>query len=136
MIKVFSIVVLLVGSGIHSLPVGAQSAELLKALIQYQTLYTQRKYAEAVPFAAPDDEHGVAIQPETGLAVVHFGATTPDTGGLCDRNTAHVSEVVHGEQKWICQQFIYSHPLPDYSGIGPSDRPERDAAAPDMTDVL
>lgn len=92
--------------------------------------------AEAIPFAAPDDEHGVAIRPEIGLAVIHFGATTPETGGLCDRNTAHVSEVVHGEQKWICQQFIYSHPLPDYSGIGTGDKPEHHAVEPDLSDVL
>jgi hypothetical protein len=90
----------------------------------------------AIPWSAPDDENGVAVVPQTGLAVIHFGATTPETGGISDRNTAHESEAVVGEDKWICQQFIYSHPLADYSGIGSGDLPEKDADAPDMSDVL
>mmetsp|Transcript_87636 Transcript_87636/g.249256 ORF Transcript_87636/g.249256 Transcript_87636/m.249256 type:complete len:495 (-) Transcript_87636:151-1635(-) len=47
------------------------------------------------------------IQPERGMAVVHFPCTTPDTGGFIDFNTTHTSEPAVAV-KYIIQQFIYS----------------------------
>ena len=53
---------------------------------------------------------GVSIRPEEGLAVVHFPATTAESGGFTDYNAFHDAEPAIDE-KWIAQQFIWSHPL-------------------------
>ena len=53
---------------------------------------------------------GVSIRPEEGLAVVHFPATTAESGGFTDYNAFHDAEPAVDE-KWIAQQFIWSHPL-------------------------
>jgi hypothetical protein len=59
---------------------------------------------------APDHEQ-LSIQPERGMAVVHFPATSPASGGVTDRNASHESEelLLRGVSKWVCQQFVWSH---------------------------
>ena len=58
-----------------------------------------------------DDARQISVRPERGLAVLHFPSTTPETGGITDRNASHESEPAI-DTKWVCQQFIWSHPVP------------------------
>ena len=68
-----------------------------------------------------DEGQQVAIRPEAGLAVLHFPSTTAETGGVTDRNASHESEVAV-DRKWVCQQFIWSHPVSHSVSIGQSVR--------------
>jgi len=47
-----------------------------------------------------------AIAPEEGMAVLHFPATTSQTGGYTDYNAYHEAEPAI-DDKWIVQQFVY-----------------------------
>ena len=51
----------------------------------------------------------VSIRPERGLAVVHFPSLLPEYGGRGDGNAFHLASPAVDE-KFICQQFIYSGP--------------------------
>ena len=88
---------------------------------------TRWRWVSSVPnfYAAPapsgmsctrlaDAAEQVAIRPEAGLAVVHFPATTAESGGVTDRNASHESEAVVGAdtEKWVVQSFIWSHAVP------------------------
>lgn len=53
----------------------------------------------------------VCIRPQAGLAVIHFPSTVAEAGGITDRNASHESEIAV-DTKWVCQQFIWSHPVP------------------------
>ena len=54
------------------------------------------------------------IQPEKGMAVLHFCSTLPEYGGICDGNTFHIAEPPqHGYEKFVSQQFFASCPLWD-----------------------
>ena len=44
------------------------------------------------------------------MAVLHFPSTTAAAGGYTDRNASHESEESI-DTKWVCQQFIWSHPV-------------------------
>ena len=60
----------------------------------------------------------VAVAPECGLGVVHFPATTPETGGLTDYNAFHEAEPPDaGSTKWVLQQFVWSHPRLDWQRV-------------------
>ena len=48
-----------------------------------------------------------------GLAVVHFPATVASHGGCTDYNAYHEAEAAVDE-KWVAQQFIWSHPRLDF----------------------
>ena len=63
-----------------------------------------------IPWSHPNDDAGIDITPEAGLAVLHFPATTPETGGITDRNAIHEAEEAV-DTKFITQQFIFSHPM-------------------------
>jgi len=52
-------------------------------------------------------EAPLRIAPRRGLAVLHFPSLTPQHGGTVDANAMHCSEPAIDE-KFICQQFIYS----------------------------
>ena len=52
-----------------------------------------------------------AKQGEAGMAVVHFPATTAESGGVTDRNASHESEEAR-DTKWVVQSFVWSHPVP------------------------
>jgi hypothetical protein len=84
-----------------------------------------------IPWSRPDDETGVCIAPEAGMAVLHFASTTPETGGLTDRNACHESEEAV-DTKWICQQFIYSHPIVE-SALVPGESCPREGTGPDLS---
>ena len=45
------------------------------------------------------------------MAVVHFPATTAESGGVTDRNASHESEEAVCT-KWVVQSFVWSHPVP------------------------
>jgi len=47
------------------------------------------------------------IAPRRGLAVIHFPTLTPEYNGTVDGNVTHQSEPAI-DNKYICQQFIYS----------------------------
>jgi hypothetical protein len=51
---------------------------------------------------------GVSIQPEAGMAVIHFPAIKPELGGLTDPNASHRGAAAV-DTKFIAQQFIFSH---------------------------
>ena len=85
---------------------------------------TRWRWTKSVPgfYAAPapsgmscttlaGEEHEVAIRPEAGMAVVHFPATTAESGGVTDRNASHESEEAR-DTKWVVQSFVWSHPVP------------------------
>ena len=87
--------------------------------------------ATRIPWVAPDDEKGVLIKPEAGMAVVHFVSTTAEAGGYTDRNAVHEAEDAL-ETKMICQQFVFTHE-PVYDALIPGDgRPSEDRA-PDLS---
>ena len=66
---------------------------------------------DGIPWKTPTrDSPGVDIAPEAGMAVIHFPATTPATCGYTDRNVFHAGSPA-ADTKFICQQFIYSHPV-------------------------
>ena len=81
----------------------------------------------------PDDSTAVNIAPEQGMAVLHFPATTPETGGFPDRNSAHEAEEA-GETKLVAQQFIYSRPI-ELDALPPDALPPR-GSKPDLSCVL
>jgi hypothetical protein len=62
----------------------------------------------AQPDNACHDEEGTHIAPEAGLAVIHFPATTAETGGYADVNACHEAEEA-ADTKFICQEFIWTH---------------------------
>ena len=74
---------------------------------------------------APIDRQ-LAIRPERGTAVVHFPATTPESGGYTDRNASHESEelCLVGVEKWVCQQFLWSHPIAPDALAGTTEPPQ------------
>jgi hypothetical protein len=60
----------------------------------------------------------VNVTPEEGLGVLHFPATTPETGGFTDVNAYHEAEPPGpGCVKWVAQQFIWSHPRLDWTRV-------------------
>ena len=77
----------------------------------------------AQPDNACHDEVGTHIAPEAGLAVVHFPATTAETGGYADVNACHEAEEA-ADTKFICQEFIWTHPL-KYCGKAKSPTSEK-----------
>ena len=56
------------------------------------------------------------MAPEQGLAVVHLPAMLPSAGGYTDYNAFHESEPAVDE-KWVAQQFIWSHPNLDWRRV-------------------
>jgi len=58
----------------------------------------------------------VSVKPEEGLAVIHFPATLPAHGGATDFNAYHEAEAAIDE-KWVAQQFIWSHPRLDWRRV-------------------
>ena len=58
-----------------------------------------------------DVSHTIDIKPKAGMAVVFFPSTVPEMGGVTDHNVLHEAEEAI-DTKYICQQFIYSHPPP------------------------
>lgn len=71
--------------------------------------------------AVPDQ---VSIRPERGMAVIHFPSVVPSAGGYTDRNASHESETAEDE-KWVCQQFIWSHAPPGGFQLAGTEVPER-----------
>ena len=59
----------------------------------------------------------VAVAPEAGVGVVHFPATTPESGGLTDYNAFHDAEPPVECEKWILQQFVWSHRRLDWTRV-------------------
>ena len=59
----------------------------------------------------------VAVAPVEGMGVVHFPATTAATGGFTDYNAYHESEPPVDCDKWVAQQFIWSHARLDFERI-------------------
>ena len=60
----------------------------------------------------------VAVAPEAGLGVIHFPSTTPENGGWTDYNAFHEAEPPgEGCVKYVCQQFIWSHPRLDWTRV-------------------
>ena len=58
----------------------------------------------------------LSVSPEEGLAVVHFPSTLPAFGGVTDYNVWHEGEAAQDE-KWVAQQFIWSHPGLDWRRV-------------------
>mmetsp|Transcript_40841 Transcript_40841/g.41461 ORF Transcript_40841/g.41461 Transcript_40841/m.41461 type:complete len:361 (+) Transcript_40841:50-1132(+) len=53
--------------------------------------------------------HTLTIQPQQGMALLHFCSLLPDYGGICDGNTFHRGDPPEdGFEKFICQQFVAS----------------------------
>eukprot|EP01044_Picomonas_judraskeda_P005374 COSAG03_NODE_504_length_7391_cov_53.058420_6_plen_692_part_00 len=65
---------------------------------------------DARPFCDEDPKTGISIQPEAGMAVIHFPAVKPEFGGITDVNAYHRGSEAD-DTKFICQQFIYTHEL-------------------------
>lgn len=60
----------------------------------------------------------VAIEPRDGLGVLHFPATTAAHGGVTDYNAYHEAEPPgDGCEKWVLQQFVWSHPKLDWRRV-------------------
>jgi len=80
-----------------------------------------RFYEEAQPGSGRTDVLGgsgaeFAIAPEEGMAVLHFPATTSQTGGYTDYNAYHEAEPAI-DDKWIVQQFVWSHGNLDWARV-------------------
>ena len=58
----------------------------------------------------------VCVAPKEGTAVVHFPAVTAADGGYTDYNAYHQAEPAVDE-KWILQQFIWSHGNLDWTRV-------------------
>ena len=58
----------------------------------------------------------LCIAPRAGMAVVHFPSTLPAFGGVTDYNVWHEGEAAQDE-KWVAQQFIWSHPGLDWRRV-------------------
>ena len=58
----------------------------------------------------------LAVRPEEGMAVVHFPSTVAQSGGITDYNAYHESEAAEDE-KWVAQQFIWSHARLDWRRV-------------------
>lgn len=58
----------------------------------------------------------LAVRPEEGMAVVHFPSTVAERGGITDYNAYHESEAAEDE-KWVAQQFIWSHARLDWRRV-------------------
>ena len=86
---------------------------------------------QQVPPQDPDDEAAVNVAPEAGLAVVHFPSTTPETGGITDRNAMHEAETAV-DTKFICQQFIFSHPV-IYERLNEGSQRPQAGSRPDLS---
>ena len=93
----------------------------------------QHPQPDTIPGAGVD-ENGVHIAPEAGMAVVHFPATTPEAGAFTDRNAVHEAEEAV-DTKYICQQFIVSHPVVWERGDEGSQVPAR-GSRPDLSLVF
>ena len=63
-----------------------------------------------------------SLLPSPASQVIHFPATTPETGGFTDRNASHESEESI-ETKWVAQQFVWSHPAPVDGLAGTAEPP-------------
>lgn len=51
----------------------------------------------------------LSIQPQRGMALLHFCSLTPEFGGICDGNTFHIAEPPdEGNEKFVTQQFFAS----------------------------
>jgi hypothetical protein len=60
----------------------------------------------------------VAVTPRRGLGVLHFPSTTAAVGGVTDYNAFHEAEPpTEPEEKWVAQQFIWSHPRLDWTRV-------------------
>ena len=58
----------------------------------------------------------VQVAPREGLGVMHFPSTTAASGGLTDYNAYHEAEPpIEPAEKWVAQQFIWSHERLDYA---------------------
>jgi hypothetical protein len=78
------------------------------------------------PVSSWDDVTAINIQPKAGMAVVFFPATVPELGGVTDHNVVHEAEEAI-VTKYVCQQFIYSHP-PVYTALKEGhERPKTDS---------
>jgi hypothetical protein len=58
-----------------------------------------------------DAPEPLRMEPQLGMAVLHFCSTVPDHGGLCDGNVFHIAErPAAGKEKFVSQQFVSSCP--------------------------
>jgi len=75
----------------------------------------------------------VAIAPVEGLGVVHFPATSPAHGGVTDYNAYHEAEPPESGDKWVAQQFVWSHERLDWERIlEPENLPPRSSRTADV----
>jgi len=59
-------------------------------------------------------EQPLTIHPQKGMALLHFGSTLPEHGGICDGNTFHRADPPDpGQEKFVTQQFFASCPYWD-----------------------
>jgi len=58
----------------------------------------------------------VSIAPREGMGVIHFPAMLPGVGGYTDYNAYHEAEAAVDE-KWVAQQFVWSHPRLDWRRV-------------------
>lgn len=60
----------------------------------------------------------VSVIPQAGLGVLHFPSVAPEFGGFTDYNAFHEAEPpTEPHEKWIAQQFIWSHPKLDFARV-------------------
>ena len=58
------------------------------------------------------------MAPTAGLGVLHFPATSSEHGGVTDFNAYHEAEPpLEPPEKWVAQQFIWSHPRLDFRRV-------------------
>ena len=53
-------------------------------------------------------EAPLRVKPKRGLALIHFPATAPWSGGFVDFNVTYNEEKTVGEDKYVVNQFVYS----------------------------
>lgn len=69
----------------------------------------QRPDGSAWDWEYRDADEPLRVEPEQGMAVLHFCSTVPEHGGMCDGNVMHVAEKPDpGMEKFVCQQFVAS----------------------------
>ena len=91
---------------------------------------------DARPFCDEDPKTGISIQPEAGMAVIHFPAVKPEFGGITDVNAYHRGSEAD-DTKFICQQFIYTHELQcDHLRKAKGGSFSPTAGEPDMSSVF
>ena len=70
---------------------------------------TQRPDGSAWDWDYRTTNQPLRVQPEQGMAVLHFCSLLPQHGGITDGNTFHVAEPpAMGEEKYVSQQFFSS----------------------------